>query len=209
MIVNVKETTFISQNGEAKRLGEYSKNVLLIVNVASYCGNTAQYEDLQKLHNLYSKKGLKILAFPCNDFGNQEPDSLSQIKDFCSTKFGVEFEIFTLHDKLSFFGFFPFYRYTYYISSSNVYILGENKLSKYYVRNSYQLKSSSHQWGGSFKFTIISNIGSKKGKSKSNTSGISIDIYRDMTFADLKIKGITTKVKSSNNGYSIKYSMPF
>ena len=123
--------------------------------------------------------------------------------------FGVEFEIFTLHDKLSFFGFFPFYRYTYYISSSNVYILGENKLSKYYVRNSYQLKSSSHQWGGSFKFPIISNVGSKKGKSKSNTSGIFIDLYRDMTLADLKIKGITTKVKSSNNGYSIKYSMPF
>ena len=93
MTLSVKETNVISENGETKRLGEYSENVLLIVNVASYCGNTAQYEDLQKLHNLYSKKGLKILAFPCNDFGNQEPDSLSQIKSFCSTKYGVEFEI--------------------------------------------------------------------------------------------------------------------
>ena len=93
MIVDVKNTTVISADGGAKKLGDYSENVILVVNVASYCGNTAQYEDLQKLHNVYSKKGLRILAFPCNDFGNQEPDSLSKIKNFCSTKFGVEFEI--------------------------------------------------------------------------------------------------------------------
>ena len=93
MVVDVKNTTVISANGEAKKLGEYEEKVVLIVNVASYCGNTAQYEDLQKLHNIYSKKGLKILAFPCNDFGNQEPDSLEEIQNFCETKFGVEFEI--------------------------------------------------------------------------------------------------------------------
>ena len=75
------------------KLGEYSGKVLLIVNVASYCGNTVQYSDLQKLHDLYSNKGLKILAFPCNDFGNQEPDSLKEIENFCSTNFGVKFEI--------------------------------------------------------------------------------------------------------------------
>ena len=73
MVVEVQNTTFISANGEARKLGEYSENVILVVNVASYCGNTAQYEDLQKLHNKYSRKGLRILAFPCNDFGNQEP----------------------------------------------------------------------------------------------------------------------------------------
>ena len=93
MEVIVKNTTVITADGSTKKLGEYSGNVLLIVNVASYCGNTAQYEGLQKLHDLYSEKGFKILAFPCNDFGNQEPDSLSEIKDFCSTKFGVKFEI--------------------------------------------------------------------------------------------------------------------
>ena len=92
MLVNVKNTTVIAADGEDKTLGEYSKDVILIVNVASYCGNTAQYEDLQKLHTKYSKKGLRILAFPCNDFGNQEPDSLEDIKNFCSTKFGVELE---------------------------------------------------------------------------------------------------------------------
>ena len=93
MVVEVQNTTVISASGEAKKLGEYSENVILVVNVASYCGNTAQYEDLQKLHNKYSRKGLRILAFPCNDFGNQEPDSLAEIKNFCSTKYGVEFEI--------------------------------------------------------------------------------------------------------------------
>ncbi len=93
MVVDVQNTTVITADGSTKNLGEYSGEVLLIVNVATYCGNTAQYEDLQKLHDLYSQKGLRILAFPCNDFGNQEPDSLSEIKSFCSTKFGVKFEI--------------------------------------------------------------------------------------------------------------------
>ncbi len=93
MVVDVQNTTVLSANGEAKLLGEYSDNVILVVNVASYCGNTIQYEDLQKLHNKYSKRGLRILAFPCNDFGDQEPDSLTEIKNFCSTKYGVEFEI--------------------------------------------------------------------------------------------------------------------
>ena len=93
MVVDVQNTTIVSADGSTKNLGEYSGYVLLIVNVASFCGNTAQYEDLQKLHDLYSKKGLRILAFPFNDFGNQEPNSLSEIKEFCSTKFGVKFEI--------------------------------------------------------------------------------------------------------------------
>ena len=93
MFVDVQNTIVKSADGKEKKLGEYSNNVILVVNVASYCGNTVQYEDLQKLHNIYSKKGLIILAFPCNDFGNQEPDSLSEIKNFCSTNYGVEFEI--------------------------------------------------------------------------------------------------------------------
>ena len=94
MLVDVQNTTVISGNGEAVKLGDYSNNVILVVNVASYCGNTAQYEDLQRLHNKYSKKGLRILAFPCNDFGNQEPDSLPEIKDFCTTRYDVKFEIY-------------------------------------------------------------------------------------------------------------------
>ena len=92
MQVDVKNTSVLSADGSSIKLGEYSGQVILVVNVASYCGNTAQYKDLQKLHDLYSSKGLRILAFPCNDFGKQEPDSLSEIKDFCTTKYGVKFE---------------------------------------------------------------------------------------------------------------------
>ena len=94
MQVDVQNTSVLSADGSSIKLGEYSGKVILVVNVASYCGNTAQYEDLQKLHDLYSSKGLRILAFPCNDFGKQEPDSLSEIKDFCTTKYGVKFEIY-------------------------------------------------------------------------------------------------------------------
>ena len=94
MTINVKETRITTADKKIITLGDFSGNVLLVVNVASYCGFTAQYEDLQKLHDIYSAKGLKILAFPCNDFGNQEPDSLDEIKNFCSTKFNVKFEIF-------------------------------------------------------------------------------------------------------------------
>ena len=94
MSINVKETQIITSDKKILHLGDYSGKVLLIVNVASYCGFTAQYSDLQKLHELYSEKGLSILAFPCNDFGNQEPDSLEEIKTFCSTKFNVNFDIF-------------------------------------------------------------------------------------------------------------------
>ena len=94
MSINVKETQIVTSDKKILQLGDYSGNVLLVVNVASYCGFTAQYKDLQKLHELYSDKGFKILAFPCNDFGNQEPDSLEEIKTFCTTKFNVKFEIF-------------------------------------------------------------------------------------------------------------------
>ena len=94
MTINVKETQIVTSEKKILTLGDYSGQVLLVVNVASYCGFTAQYNDLQKLHELYEKKGLRILAFPCNDFGNQEPDSIKEIKNFCSTKFNIKFEIF-------------------------------------------------------------------------------------------------------------------
>ena len=94
MTINVNETEVVTSDKSNLKLGSFSGKVLLIVNVASYCGFTAQYKDLQELHEKYAEKGLKILAFPCNDFGNQEPDSLDEIKNFCSTKFNVKFDIF-------------------------------------------------------------------------------------------------------------------
>ena len=94
MTIDVSNTEIVTSEGKSLKLGDFSGKVLLIVNVASYCGFTIQYEDLQTLHEKYSEKGLKILAFPCNNFGNQEPDSLDKIQSFCSSKFNVKFEIF-------------------------------------------------------------------------------------------------------------------
>ena len=94
MQINVTDTIVETSNGEQKKLGNYSGKVLLIVNVASRCGNTPQYEGLQDLQNKYESQGFAVLGFPCNDFGGQEPGSLDEIKQFCSTNFGANFEIF-------------------------------------------------------------------------------------------------------------------
>lgn len=81
-------------NGEQKQLQDYAGNVLLIVNVASYCGYTPQYDGLEKLNQKYREAGLRILAFPCNDFGAQEPGSNDEIVQFCTTNYGVSFDLF-------------------------------------------------------------------------------------------------------------------
>ncbi len=94
MLVNVKDTIIETAIGEKKSLGTYAGKVLLIVNVASRCGNTPQYAGLQQLQDKYSDQGFLVLGFPCNDFGGQEPGSLDEIKEFCSLKFGANFELF-------------------------------------------------------------------------------------------------------------------
>ena len=66
----------------------------MIVNVASKCGFTKQYKALQTLQDNYESKGFKVLGFPCNDFGNQEPGQLDEIKKFCSSTYGVNFQLF-------------------------------------------------------------------------------------------------------------------
>ncbi|HEY9615573.1 MAG TPA: glutathione peroxidase [Microcoleaceae cyanobacterium] len=80
--------------GEDRSLGDYTGKVLLIVNVASYCGYTPQYTGLEALYQKYRDQGLEILAFPCNDYGMQEPDSNQKIQQFCETKYGVSFPLF-------------------------------------------------------------------------------------------------------------------
>ena len=84
----------VSIDGKPVKLSEYRGKVLLIVNVASKCGFTPQYEGLEKLQKEYGSKGLVVLGFPCNDFGGQEPGSASDIKQFCSTKYNVNFPMF-------------------------------------------------------------------------------------------------------------------
>ena len=82
-------------DGTAVDLGAYKGKVVLIVNVASRCGYTGQYAGLQKLYDTYKDKGLVILGFPANEFGAQEPGSDAQIADFCSSKYGVTFDMFS------------------------------------------------------------------------------------------------------------------
>ncbi len=84
-------------HGKDTTLAPYKGRVMLIVNVASKCGNTKQYKELQALHESHAGKGLAVLGFPCNDFGGQEPGSNEQIQEFCAGKFGVTFPLF---DKL-------------------------------------------------------------------------------------------------------------
>jgi glutathione peroxidase len=81
-------------DGSPENLQNYAGKVLLIVNVASNCGFTSQYRDLQNLYTENQAKGLEILGFPCNQFGAQEPGSAEQIQNFCSTNYGVTFPMF-------------------------------------------------------------------------------------------------------------------
>lgn len=81
-------------DGSEVDLSSYKGNVILIVNVASACGFTPQYEGLQDLFERYKDKGLEILAFPCNQFGSQEPGSNDQIKTFCEDKYNISFKLF-------------------------------------------------------------------------------------------------------------------
>ncbi len=79
-------------------LSKYKGKTLLIVNVASKCGFTKQYEELEELYEKYKDEGFMILAFPCNQFANQEPNSNEEIKSFCSLNFGVNFDMFSKID---------------------------------------------------------------------------------------------------------------
>jgi glutathione peroxidase len=90
----VSDISVKTMSGEEKKLEDYKGNVLLIVNVASYCGYTPQYNGLEQLHEHFKDQGLRVLGFPCNDFGAQEPGSNDEIMNFCSTKYGVQFEMF-------------------------------------------------------------------------------------------------------------------
>ena len=80
--------------GKETTLEPYKGKVMLIVNVASKCGYTAQYEGLEALYKKYKEKGLVVLGFPCNQFASQEPGSEAEIQNFCRVNFGVTFQMF-------------------------------------------------------------------------------------------------------------------
>jgi glutathione peroxidase len=87
-----------TNSGEIKKMSEFKSKVLLIVNTASACGFTPQYKGLEELYAKYKEKGLEILAFPCNQFGAQEPGSDSEIKEFCDLNYSVSFPLFAKID---------------------------------------------------------------------------------------------------------------
>lgn len=92
--VSVSDVAVRDAQGVERKLGEWGGKVLLIVNVASRCGFTRQYAGLQALKEGYGSQGLEVLGFPCNDFGAQEPGTLDEIQQFCSTTYGANFSLF-------------------------------------------------------------------------------------------------------------------
>ena len=82
---------FNDLDGSPLKLSEYNNKVIIVVNVASQCGFTKQYEDMQKVWEEYQDKGVIMLGVPSNDFGNQEPGTSEEIKNFCEAKFGITF----------------------------------------------------------------------------------------------------------------------
>ncbi len=89
--MEIKQIPFETITGDTVTLTDFSGKVLLLVNVASKCGNTPQYAELQQLYSMYKDSGLVVIGFPANNFGGQEPGSNEQILDFCQTNFNVTF----------------------------------------------------------------------------------------------------------------------
>lgn len=85
-------------DGSADKLANHSGNVLLVVNVASKCGLTPQYEGLEAMYKKYRDQGFEVLGFPANDFGAQEPGTHEEIAEFCSANYGVSFPLFAKAD---------------------------------------------------------------------------------------------------------------
>jgi glutathione peroxidase len=91
--VGIYDFTAKLPGGGDQSLGDFRGKVLLIVNTASKCGFTPQYEGLEKLHRKYAEQGFEVLAFPCNQFGAQEPGDAEEIKNFCSLTYDVTFPL--------------------------------------------------------------------------------------------------------------------
>jgi glutathione peroxidase len=93
-VPSVYEFTADTLDGRKVSLGEFAGNVLLIVNTASHCGFTPQYEGLQQLHSSLAPRGFAVLGFPCNQFGKQEPGDAATIAAFCEQSYRVTFPLF-------------------------------------------------------------------------------------------------------------------
>jgi glutathione peroxidase len=92
--MTIHDATINSLDGSPADLSQFQGKALLVVNVASKCGLTPQYEGLQKLHEEYAARGFEVLGFPCNQFMGQEPGTAEEIRDFCDTTYHVTFPLF-------------------------------------------------------------------------------------------------------------------
>ena len=108
--MSVFSYTIQDAQGREKALSDYQGNVLLIVNTASRCGNTPQYAGLQQMYSRLHGRGLEILAFPCDQFGHQEPGTDEEIQQFCQLNYGVTFPVFAKIE-VNGAGADPLYRY--------------------------------------------------------------------------------------------------
>jgi glutathione peroxidase len=90
---SVRQIPFTDAEGTSRTLDDYAADVLLVVNVASKCGLTPQYEQLEQLQRTYGERGFTVVGFPCNQFMGQEPGSIDTILEFCSTTYGISFPI--------------------------------------------------------------------------------------------------------------------
>jgi len=88
----------VTLQGKEVSMEQYRGKVVLVVNTASQCGFTPQYEGLQRLHETYGDRGLEVLGFPCNQFGHQEPGTDEEIGEFCRINYGVTFQMFSKID---------------------------------------------------------------------------------------------------------------
>ncbi|MBR0649147.1 glutathione peroxidase [Roseomonas terrae] len=92
--MSIDDIEAVTIDGRRIALSDYAGRALLVVNVASRCGFTPQYDGLEALHRRYAPRGLSVLGFPCNQFGAQEPGDEATIRGFCDTRFGVTFDLF-------------------------------------------------------------------------------------------------------------------
>ena len=95
MAGSIYDFTMNNIDGKPTSLKKFKGKVLLVVNVASKCGNTPQYKQLEEVYEKYGKQGLVVLGFPANNFGSQEPGSDAEIKTFCTATFNVKFPMFS------------------------------------------------------------------------------------------------------------------
>ncbi|HLJ55418.1 MAG TPA: glutathione peroxidase [Chthonomonadaceae bacterium] len=134
----VLDFTMKDIDGNPVKLARYAGNVIMIINVASKCGNTPQYEGLEKIYEKYKGQGFTILAFPANDFGKQEPGDEKTIKEFCEATYKVKFPLF-----------------------SKVIVKGDDKVSLYKFLTS---KETNEQFAGDIDWNFAKFLVNRKGE---------------------------------------------